>query len=69
MRRMTKKQTKHIYDKDKNRGQKLSVEQKLVKQANGMKYDPTISDGDKAALLSPYHPAVTHKGLQKISTF
>ena len=40
MRKMTKKQTKHIYDKDKSKDKKLSVEQKLVKYAASLKYDP-----------------------------
>ena len=68
MRRMTKKQTKHIYDKDKDRGKKLSVEQKLVKYANSMRYDPSISKPGNTA-LSPYQVAPTQKGMQKINTF
>ena len=40
MRKMTTKQTKHIYDKDAS-PKKLTLEQRMIKQAEGIKYDPT----------------------------
>ena len=60
MRKMTKKNTKHIYDKDKDRGKKLSVEQKLVKYADRMKYDPTLKPLEYSP-KSPYKDLKTQR--------
>jgi len=54
MRKMTKKQTKHIYDPDKHRGQPLTVEQQLVKYADSLKYDPN-KKAEQSPMLLPYY--------------